>query len=234
MHYVWILFVTAFWTIILGFIGILCSLFETKKGRILGDFAGIWARLILFFSGISYSVKGLENLKFNKNYIFAGNHASGLDILLAFGGLPFWLVSIAKKELKTIPVLGFVMSKAGHIFVDRKNSERALDSLKKARASLEKNPRSILLFPEGTRTRDGSLGLFKKGGLLLGVELDIPIVPIAFCKTFEALNKGTYKMKNQPIELRIGTPIETSNYSFETRQKLALKIRNEVDRLLND
>ena len=234
MHYIWILFLTAFWTIILGFIGILCSLFETKKGWTLGAFAKIWARLILFFSGISYSVDGLENLKLNKNYIFAGNHASGLDILLAFGGLPFWLVSIAKKELKTIPVLGSVMSKAGHIFVDRKNSDRALDSLKKAKVSLKNNPRSILLFPEGTRTRDGSLGSFKKGGLLLGVELDIPIVPIAFCKTFEALNKGTYKMNNQPIELRIGKPIQTNNYSFDTRQDLALKIRNEVKRLLND
>jgi len=234
LHYIWILFLTAFWTIILGFIGILCSLFETKKGWTLGAFAKIWARLILFFSGISYSVDGLENLKLNKNYIFAGNHASGLDILLAFGGLPFWLVSIAKKELKTIPVLGSVMSKAGHIFVDRKNSDRALDSLKKAKVSLKNNPRSILLFPEGTRTRDGSLGSFKKGGLLLGVELGIPIVPIAFCKTFEALNKGTYKMNNQPIELRIGKPIQTNNYSFDTRQDLALKIRNEVKRLLND
>ncbi len=234
MHYIWILILTAFWTIILGFIGILFSLFETKKGSSLGALARIWAKLILFFSRVSYSVTGLDNLELNKNYIFAGNHASGLDILLAFGGLPFWLVSIAKKELRSIPILGFVMSKAGHIFVDRKNRERALESLEQAKESLKETPRSVLLFPEGTRTRDGSLGPFKKGGLLLGVETGIPIVPIAFCKTFEALDKGTFRMNNQPIELRIGSPISSDNYSFESRKELATIIRNEVKKLLNN
>ena len=119
MHYFWILFQTAFWTIILGLAGILISFFEPKKGQTLGVVANLWAKLILFFGGITYTVKGLENLRSDGSYIFAGNHASGFDILLAFAGLPYWVVSISKIELKRIPILGWVMTTAGHIFVDR-------------------------------------------------------------------------------------------------------------------
>ena len=91
----------------------------------------------------------MEFLKPNGSYIFAGNHASGFDILLAFAGLPYWVVSIAKIELKSIPVLGWVMRAAGHIFVDRGRQEQALKSLEIARESLLKMPRSVLLFPKG-------------------------------------------------------------------------------------
>ena len=189
MRYFWVLFNTAVWTTILGLTGIIITLFESKQGRTLGYFATIWAQLILFFGGVSYSVKGLDNLNPDGSYLFAGNHASGFDILLAFAGLPFWLVSIAKIELRSIPVLGWVMRAAGHIFIDRSNHDKAMASLRKAKDTLRETPRSVLLFPEGTRTRDGSLGTFKQGGLLVGVEAGIPIVPIAFVRTFDVLER---------------------------------------------
>ena len=81
------------------------------------------------------------------------------------------------------------------------------------------NPRSILLFPEGTRTQDGSIGPFKKGGLLLSLDTKMPIVPIAFVGSFEMFGKGSWLMKGRLVELRVGTPIEPSNYSYETRKK---------------
>ena len=99
MRYIWILFNTVIWTTLLGFLGIIVSIFELRRGRTLGYCANLWAKLILFFGGVKYSVKGLEFLKPNGSYIFAGNHASGFDILLAFAGLPYWVVSIAKIEL---------------------------------------------------------------------------------------------------------------------------------------
>ena len=88
--------------------------------------------------GFSYSVEGLENLDKNKSYVFAGNHASGFDILLAYATLPFWIVSIAKIELRSIFFLGFVMKSAGHIFIDRNNHEKAIKSLNEAKRSLFK------------------------------------------------------------------------------------------------
>ena len=78
-----------------------------------------------FFGGVKYSVKGLEFLKSNGSYIFAGNHTSVFDIPLAFAALPFWLVPIAKKELRSVFLLGWVMDTAGHIWVDRKNTDKA-------------------------------------------------------------------------------------------------------------
>ena len=93
------------------------------------------------------------------------------------------------------------MRTAGHIFADRKKSESALRTLKNKEILLN-NPRSVLLFPEGTRTRDGSLGPFKRGGLLLSLDTAMPIVPIAFIGSFEMFGKGSWSMKGRFVELR--------------------------------
>ena len=233
MRYIWILINTAFWTTILGLFGIIISIFESKKGKFLGKCARIWAKVILFNGGVKYTVKNLDNLNLSNSYIFAGNHSSGFDILLGFAGLPFWIVSIAKIELRSVFVLGFVMRVAGHIFVDRKNHESAMSSLKKASVSLKKNPRSILLYPEGTRTKDGSIQNFKPGGLLLAVETGMPIVPIYYSGTYSILNRGSWKLNNQNLKLIIGKPIFTEKYSFETRRELAKKVQFEVVKLSN-
>ena len=233
MRFVWIIINAAIWTSFFGLIGIFASLFESNKGKILGHCAKLWGKFILFFTGVKYSVNGLENLDSKGCYIFACNHASGYDIPLAFAGLPYWLISIAKIELKSIFILGWVMSTAGHIFVDRKRSDDALAALEKSKKSLIKNPRSILLFPEGTRTLDGNLGTFKKGGLMLSVDTGIPIVPVGLVGTYGMLKKGTWTFKNQPLEIRVGHPINPKNFSNKNKNDLAKNIKNEVEALLN-
>ena len=195
MRYIWILFNAAIWTSFFGLLGIFASVFESNKGKTLGHCARLWGKFILFFTGVKYSVRGLDKLDPKGHYIFACNHASGYDVPLAFAGLPYWLISIAKIELKSVFILGWVMETAGHIFVDRKRSENALASLNKSKKSLIKNPRSILLFPEGTRTMDGELGFFKRGGLMLSLDTGIPIVPVGLVGTFEMLKKGTWSFK---------------------------------------
>ena len=220
------------WTPIFGLPGIFISFFESNKGMALGYCARYWGRFILFFCGVKYKVTGLKYLDPKGNYIFAGNHASGFDIPLAFAGLPYWLISVAKIELKSILILGWVMKKAGHIFVDRGKSEKALESINRAKLSLVKKPRSVLLFPEGTRTTDGSLNQFKKGGLLLGVETNIPIVPVAFVGTYDLLPKGSWKVKSNSVEIRIGKPIPSNLYSSKNRADLAKDVRSRVDALL--
>ena len=179
--------------------------------------------------GFSYSVEGLENLDKNKSYVFAGNHASAFDILLAYATLPFWIVSIAKIELRSIFFLGFVMKSAGHIFIDRNNHEKAIKSLNGAKRSLLKNPRSILLYPEGTRSLNGSIRKFKPGGLILGAQLGLSIVPIYYSGTFELLKKGSFKIKrNQKIKLKIGHPVKVKDYDYSKRRELAKLIENKV------
>ena len=232
MRYIWIIFNAAIWTSFFGLLGIFASIFESNKGKTLGHCARLWGKFILFFTGVRYSVKGLDNLESKGPYIFACNHASGYDVPLAFAGLPYWLISIAKIELKSVFILGWVMETAGHIFVDRKRSENAIASLEKSKESLIKNPRSILLFPEGTRTMDGELGFFKRGGLMLSLDTGIPIVPVGLVGTFEMLKKGTWSFKNQPLEIRIGNPIYPKTFLNDSKNSLANYVKSQVHALL--
>ena len=101
------------------------------------------------------------------------------DIPILFHSLPFWLVPIAKIEVKKIPLLGFVMNAGGHIFVDRSNHERAINSMRLAKDELLKGEKSLMLFPEGSRSKDGNINPFKRGGLIIAIESGIPVVPIA-------------------------------------------------------
>ena len=233
MRYIWIIFNAAIWTSFFGLLGIFASVFESNKGKTLGHCARLWGKFILFFTGVRYSVKGLDNLDPKGPYIFACNHASGYDVPLAFAGLPYWLISIAKIELKSVFILGWVMETAGHIFVDRKRSENAIASLEKSKKSLINNPRSILLFPEGTRTMDGELGFFKRGGLMLSLDTGIPIVPVGLVGTFEMLKKGTWSFKNQPLEIRIGNPIHPKTFSNDSKNSLAKYVKSQVQALLD-
>ena len=233
MRYIWIIFNAAIWTSFFGLLGIFASFFESNKGKTLGHCARLWGKFILLFTGVRFSVKGLENLDPKGSYIFACNHASGYDVPLAFAGLPYWLISIAKIELKSVFILGWVMETAGHIFVDRKKSENAIASLEKSKKSLINNPRSILLFPEGTRTMDGELGFFKRGGLMLSMDTGIPIVPIGLVGTFEMLKKGTWSFKNQPLEIRIGNPIHPKTFSNDSKNSLAKYVKSQVHALLD-
>lgn len=201
----------------------------------LGKCARKWGQTILLLSGIKYSVSGLDNIQTeNKSYFFASNHASALDIPLAFAGIPIWLVSIAKIELKSIPILGWVMTTAGHVFVDRKNKEKAFSSLEIAKKTLNKNPRSILIFPEGTRTINGELMDFKTGGLKMAIDLGIPIVPIACRGTYEMLKKGSKKIGNNKLELKIGNPIFTDIDRKLDKKDIAIILRKSIEKLLND
>lgn len=133
------------------------------RGKIIAKLVRLWAMILLLASGVRYRVTGLENLDRKGNYIFASNHESSFDIPLVFGLLPYHIVSIAKIELRKVPILGWAMMGARHIFIDRHNSRRAIASLKEASESLTRNPRSIILFPEGTRSPDGDIHQFKRG-----------------------------------------------------------------------
>jgi len=227
MRTIWVILNVLLWTVILGGGGWILSIFEWR-GKILGWCAHAWSKLILWSAGVNYFVIGEDNLDQKQNYIFAGNHESALDIPLTFAGIKHHAVSISKIELKWIPIFGWAMQAAKHIFVDRKKNSKAVESLKKASISLKKNPRSVILFPEGTRSKDGKIHNFKKGGLLLGIESQLPIVPMALCGTGDVALKGEWKLKNSSVELRIGKPIETKGMTYDDRNELTQRVYKEV------
>lgn len=228
------LIVTIFWTILFGVAVILFSPFDYKKGRILGFIVKYWAKTIFKTMNINVRVIGLDKLDRNADYIFAPNHASSLDIPLILGFLPFWIVPISKIELKWIPFLGWAMQAAGHVFVDRRDHEKAMLSIAKIKNSLLKNPRSILIFPEGSRTNDGRVNQFKTGGLSIGISTKISIVPVAIEGTFESLSKHSKKFVNKLLTINIGSPVDTRKYSLDDRKELAIIVNSEVKKLKNE
>ena len=228
------LIVTIFWTILFGVAVILFSPFDYKKGRILGFIVKYWAKTIFKTVNINVRVIGLDKLDRNADYIFAPNHASSLDIPLILGFLPFWIVPISKIELKWIPFLGWAMQAAGHVFVDRRDHEKAMLSIAKIKNSLLKNPRSILIFPEGSRTNDGKVNQFKTGGLSIGISTKISIVPVAIEGTFESLSKHSKKFVNKLLTINIGSPLDTRKYSLDDRKDLAIIVNSEVKKLKNE
>ena len=228
------LIVTIFWTILFGVAVILFSPFDYKKGRILGFIVKYWAKTIFKTMNINVRVIGLDKLDRNADYIFAPNHASSLDIPLILGFLPFWIVPISKIELKWIPFLGWAMQAAGHVFVDRRDHEKAMLSIAKIKNSLLKNPRSILIFPEGSRTNDGKVNQFKTGGLSIGISTKISVVPVAIEGTFESLSKHSKKFVNKLLTINIGSPVDTRKYSLDDRKDLAIIVNSEVKKLKNE
>jgi len=229
-----LLIVTIFWTILFGVAVILFSPFDYKKGRILGFIVKYWAKTIFKTMNINVRVIGLDKLDRNADYIFAPNHASSLDIPLILGFLPFWIVPISKIELKWIPFLGWAMQAAGHVFVDRRDHEKAMLSIAKIKNSLIKNTRSILIFPEGSRTNDGRVNQFKTGGLSIGISTKISIVPVAIEGTFESLSKHSKKFVNKLLTINIGSPVDTRKYSLDDRKDLAIIVNSEVKKLKNE
>ncbi|MFQ6676665.1 MAG: lysophospholipid acyltransferase family protein, partial [Fidelibacterota bacterium] len=202
-------------------IGVLIISPLDSTGRIIGAIVKLWARILLLASGVRYRVRGLENLNSRKHYFFASNHESALDIPLTLGGLPFHAVPVAKKELKKVPVMGWAMTRAKHIFVDRFDYRRAAETLIEARESLRKHPRSVIIFPEGTRSRNGEVHRFKKGGLGLAIDLGMPVVPVAVCGTGRVIPPRSLLLRKGDVELRVGSPMDTGPWRNRNRSEFA-------------
>lgn len=215
------------WTFLLGTLAILLG-FIDKKGKLISFGIRCWSKILIFFSGVKIKIIGLENLKKDKNYIFASNHESNFDIPLIFSSINLHLVSIAKKELKKIPIFGWAMKSGQHIFIDRFNKIEALNSLKLAKNSIIKNPRSIIIFPEGTRSFDGKIKQFKKGGLSIAFDLEMDVVPIAVCGTRNVLKRGSIFIKPCLIQLRIGKPVNINQWKNKKKIDFANYIQKKV------
>ena len=126
------------------------------------------------------------------------------------------------------------MQAAGHVFVDRRDHDRAMLSIEKINKSLLNTPRSILIFPEGSRTNDGDVKRFKSGGLGLGISTQMPIVPIAIDGTFESLNKNSTKFIKKLLIINIGSPVITKTFKDQDRKKLTKIVYDEVTKIKNE
>jgi 1-acyl-sn-glycerol-3-phosphate acyltransferase len=220
------LYVTAwvvFATLMLGMTVIILSYF-VKSGNPLHRIARLWGRSILVVSRIKVTVEGLSGIDLQRPYIYMPNHQSNFDIPVLLGHLAVQFRWLAKMELFKVPIFGHAMRKAGYISIDRNNRESAFESLETAAEKI-KNGVSVLIFPEGTRSRDGKLQPFKKGGFIMAIDSGVPIVPVIISGARAIMTKGKFRVNPGQIRMSIQQPIDTTVYSRDTKETLMKHVR---------
>jgi len=187
-----------------------------------------WARSILAAAGIPVTVEGAEHLAPDAPQIVAANHASFFDILALLGWLPGDPKFIAKKEIFAIPVMGGAMKAAGHVRMDRGHQKQAFDAYVQATGQLRERRLTVVVYPEGTRTRTGELGPFKKGAFVFAIVSGAPVVPCYVSGAFGIQPKGRIRVHRQPIRITLGAPIGVDGLTVEDREALAERVRQAV------
>ena len=203
------------------------GLFDKEK-YYTGKLIKMWARWVIWSTGIQYEIDGLDNLNLDKQYIFMSNHESALDIVLGVAAIPFNLVFLAKKELFRVPVFGWAMEAAGMIKIDRQNPEIARKSVSEAVDTLMHSSFSTLIYPEGTRSNGEELLPFKKGGFILAIRTQLPVVPITILGTGNVLPKGTLAIKKSHIKIIIDNPIPTLEMDINNKDQLLQDCRKII------
>ena len=192
----------------------------------------MWSLGVLYLAGVkNTSVKGVENIDKKKSYIFVSNHQSYLDIPSIVRLVPINLYFVAKKELKWMPFLGQYLWMTGMIFIDRTNKKRAIQSLDKA-GKLIKKGKSILVFPEGSRSMDAKLQKFKKGFFTLAIQHQIEIVPLAVGGTHKILPSKGWNFTPNDVKVSIGISVEPPKSEKEVTKFIKL-VSEQIVRMMD-
>jgi 1-acyl-sn-glycerol-3-phosphate acyltransferase len=193
----------------------------------LHNYARLWARVGLRLAGVRLKVSGREHLHAGEPVIYMSNHAGNFDILALFAGLPGQFRWLAKEELFRIPLFGLAMRRAGYIPLDRSDRKKALHSMTEA-AKRIRDGASVVIFPEGTRSADGTLQPFKKGGFLIALKAGVPVQPVAISGSFAVMPKSGYRIHGGPIEVRILPAIATAERASADTEKLLATVQERI------
>jgi 1-acyl-sn-glycerol-3-phosphate acyltransferase len=219
-------------TAFMSFWSVVFSVFPAADNKI-HKVANLWAKILLLICNTKVKVIGEENLLYGDPQILMANHQSDFDILISLAYIPVQFRWIAKKELFAIPVFGAAMRSAGYIEMDRSNREKALQSIDEASLRI-RSGKSIMTFPEGTRSRDGEIKSFKQGVFHLAIKSGVPIVPVSIIGSGRIMPKRSLRIKPGQIKLIIGKPIEVINFDIEKRHELIEIVRNEIMKNYNE
>lgn len=224
--------VISLYTIVLGSLSVLSSLWPRADGRFAHACARAWSWLILATTGVDVHVQGLEHLSRDGAYVFVSNHQSIYDIPVLFWSLPFQLRIIAKESLGGFPFLGWHLKRCGHMLVDRRNPDRV--AIQRRAAALARRGASLIIFPEGTRSANGTLGPFKAGSFLLALETGLALVPLAVRGTRRVMPKGELTVRPGRVDVIVHPPLEPAeNAAGDSRRVAAAKaLSAEVGRII--
>jgi 1-acyl-sn-glycerol-3-phosphate acyltransferase len=215
-------------SVFFGILAVIISLLSTQK--ISHFVAGVmWAKLNCILTPVIVKVKGRENIIPKQPYVIVVNHQSAYDIIILYARLGIDFKWIMKKEIKKIPGIGFGSKALGHIFIDRSSTKAAIETINSARSKIKEGS-SVVIFPEGTRSRDHEMLPFKKGAFWFAFDLNLPILPVTINGTREILPSGTTNLLPGKAEIIIHPPIDIKDYSRESMPDLIEKTRNMISR----
>jgi 1-acyl-sn-glycerol-3-phosphate acyltransferase len=189
----------------------------------------VWSRLMCIFALCPVKVTGKEKLDRKQSYIFIPNHQGAYDIFLIFSCIGQPIKWVMKQSLRKIPFVGLACEAAGYIFVDTSSPQAAAKTIQIAEKRIQDGS-SIVIFPEGSRTRTGKMGAFKKGAFQMALDLKLPVVPITINGSYDVMRINTYLIHPGKLEMIIHDPIDTDDIHAENIRELAVNIRELSDR----
>lgn len=228
---------TIYWFMMFG-LYLVVSTFFALHYKVLGKLKGkknqeeylhkvtsTWGQHMVKFTGSKVEVEGAENIP-EGTVLFVSNHQGNFDIPTLLGFIPKLKGFVAKKELKKIPMISLWMKWLKCLFMDREDPRQSLKTILKGIEYL-KGGHSMVIFPEGTRSKGGPVGEFKKGSFKLAVKAGVPIVPITINGTYKLLEE-TGKIKKSTIHIKIHPPIDTKGYNPRVDEDLSVRVRDII------
>jgi len=182
-----------------------------------------WIRWIFATCGVRVEASGLEHVRSTKTAVYMSNHQSVLDIGAIVSSLPVSWRFVAKKELTYIPFFGWALGLSDQVVIDRGNRRRSVESLRRA-AERVRGGVNVIIFPEGTRSRDGSLQPFKSGGFHLAIDAQVPIIPVTVSGSIQLTPRRSLQVRSGPIKVVYGAPLATAGLTTRDRELLKERV----------
>lgn len=217
---------TALYTLVLGVVGITLCL-VVPGGAALMPLARLWSWLVMRTARVRWRATYDPALDPGRAAVYAANHTSQFDIPALVLSMPADFRVVAKRSLMYIPIFGWALWLAGFIFIDRSNRDQAIRGLDRAAGRLRRGT-SVAIFAEGTRSPDGTLLPFKRGGFVMALQAGVPVVPVTIKGGIAILPKGRLAIRPGVIDVHYGAPVETTGFTYETRDRLVETVRAAI------
>lgn len=187
-----------------------------------------WAPGLFWIGGTPATIFGADRIDWSKPHVLVANHQGNADVPLLFVAVRGPVRFVAKRDVAYIPILGWILVLARFPFIDRQSSEKGRRSMNELAARIQREHLNVVIFPEGTRSPEGTMLPFKKGAFVLAIEAQVPIVPVAIEGSGIAMPRASFGIYPHPLKITVGEPISTEGLRFEDRDMLCNKTRETL------